>query len=380
VDPRQQRQPDGVDIPILLNSTPEETLAHRRSRARDGAVDSPFTTTVLELEQALLHSQAGKARIIVSKSGELIDYDAYLKQMGKDLPGSGPMLNAYPDSIGGSLTDLVALLKRPALQDAFQSAYLLPSIFNTDLDRGFSVIDYQLSDLFATEADLRALTDEGIDVKFDFILNHASVLSPQFQDLLRNGQRSPYTDFFIDWNGFWEGCGEMTPEGYIQPRAELIDEMFFRKPGLPILMVRMPDGTEKPYWNTFYQEVRYPDGGPAGPDGSHRPPVRLGQASWRTGSTRPSPRERDRVTSTSGASRTTVTSSSTCSSHGAATSARWTSTSSPPWCGTSTRTPSTGSPATGRRSSGWTRSPTPRRNRVPGTSSTTPGPGSSSTG
>jgi glycosidase len=247
----------GVDIPILLNSTPEETLAHRRSRARDGAVDSPFTTTVLELEQALLHSQAGTAQIIVSKSGELIDYDTYLRQMGKDLPGSGPMLNAYPDSIGGSLSDLVALLKSPELKDAFQSAYLLPSIFNTDLDRGFSVIDYQLSDLLATEADLRALTDEGIDFKFDFILNHASVLSPQFQDLLRNGPKSPYSDFFVDWNEFWEGCGEMTPEGYIQPRDELINEMFFRKPGLPILMVRMPDGTEKPYWNTFYQEVRY---------------------------------------------------------------------------------------------------------------------------
>jgi sucrose phosphorylase len=38
----------------------------------------------------------------------------------------------------------------------------------------------------------------------------------------------------------------------------LIAEMFFRKPGLPILMVRFPDGTERPYWNTFYQEVRYP--------------------------------------------------------------------------------------------------------------------------
>jgi hypothetical protein len=247
----------GVDIPILLNSTPEETLAHRRSRARDGATDSPFTTTVLELEQALLHSQAGRAQIIVSESGELIDYDTYLKQMGKDLPGSGPMLNMYPDSIGGSVSDLVALLKRPELKDAFQSAYLLPSIFNTDLDRGFSVIDYQLSDRFATEADLRALTDEGIDLKLDFILNHASVLSPQFQDVLRNGQTSPYTDFFIDWNEFWDGCGEMTPEGYIQPRDDLIREMFFRKPGLPILMVRMPDGTEKPYWNTFYQEVRY---------------------------------------------------------------------------------------------------------------------------
>jgi hypothetical protein len=247
----------GVDIPILLNSTPEETLAHRRSRNRDGATDSPFTTTVLELEQALLHSQAGRARIIVSKSGELIDYDTYLEQMGKDVPTSGPMLNVYPDSIGSSLTDLVGLLESPALQDAFRSVYVLPSIFNTDLDRGFSVIDYQLSDRFATEADLRALTDQGLDLKFDFILNHASVLSPQFQDLVRNGQRSPYEDFFIDWNEFWDGCGEMTPEGYIQPRDDLVAEMFFRKPGLPILMVRMPDGTEKPYWNTFYQEVRY---------------------------------------------------------------------------------------------------------------------------
>jgi glycosidase len=248
----------GVDLPILLNSTPEETLAHRRSRARDGAVDSPFTTTVLELEQALLFSQAGKARIIVSKSGELIDFDTYLEHMGEHLPSAAPMLNAYPDSIGGSLTDLVTLLQDPALADVFRSAYLLPSIFNTDLDRGFSVIDYELSERYATQADLRALADQGIDLKFDFILNHASVLSPQFQDLLRNGQRSRYADFFIDWNRFWDGCGEMTPQGYIQPRDEFLRDMFFRKPGLPILMVRMPDGTEKPYWNTFYQEVRYP--------------------------------------------------------------------------------------------------------------------------
>ena len=46
----------GVDIPILLNSTPEETLAHRRSRNRDGKTDSPFTMRVLELEQKKLHA------------------------------------------------------------------------------------------------------------------------------------------------------------------------------------------------------------------------------------------------------------------------------------------------------------------------------------
>ena len=61
----------GVDIPVLLNSTPEETLAHRKLRARDGAPDSPFTTMVLEIEQGLLQKQAHKAKIVVSKSGEL---------------------------------------------------------------------------------------------------------------------------------------------------------------------------------------------------------------------------------------------------------------------------------------------------------------------
>ena len=69
---------------------------------------------------------------------------------------------------------------------------------------------------------------------------------------------SKYKDFFIDWNAFWAGCGEMMPGGYIQPTPEYLHKMFFRKPGLPILMVRMPDGTEKPYWNTFYQQVDYP--------------------------------------------------------------------------------------------------------------------------
>lgn len=170
----------------------------------------------------------------------------------------GPMLNAYPDSMGGTLHDITAFLQRPELADAFSSFYILPSIFNTDLDRGFSVIDYQLNELLATEADLQALQKLGIDLKLDFILNHASVLSPQFQDILKNGEDSPYRDFFIDWNKFWDGHGQMTPEGYVQPEEALIKGMFFRKPGLPLLMVRMPSGKETPYWNTFYQEIKYP--------------------------------------------------------------------------------------------------------------------------
>ncbi|HMO10859.1 MAG TPA: hypothetical protein PKB06_05015, partial [Actinotalea sp.] len=246
----------GVDVPILLNSTPAETLAHRRARNRDGGVDSPFTTMVLEIEQDKLRAGAHRAAIIVSKSGQLWDHATYQDAMGTGVD-AGPMLNAYPDSLGGTLADLVEVVRRPEVAGAFTSAYLLPSVFHTDLDRGFSVIDYGLSDQLASREDLAALAAAGVWTKLDFILNHASVLSPQFQDLLAHGESSRYADFFIDWNAFWEGRGTMTPEGYVQPDPDLIADMFFRKPGLPILMVRLPDGTEKPYWNTFYQEVRY---------------------------------------------------------------------------------------------------------------------------
>ena len=72
---------EGVDIPVLLNSTPAETLAHRRARNRDGKTDSAFTTMVLEIEQQKLEAQAHKARIILSKQGELLSYAEYRRRM-----------------------------------------------------------------------------------------------------------------------------------------------------------------------------------------------------------------------------------------------------------------------------------------------------------
>jgi hypothetical protein len=71
----------GVDIPILLNSTPQETLEHRRSRNRDGATDSPFTTMVLEIEQDMLISQAPNAKLILSKNSEILTYRDFVRFM-----------------------------------------------------------------------------------------------------------------------------------------------------------------------------------------------------------------------------------------------------------------------------------------------------------
>ena len=173
----------------------------------------------------------------------------------------GPMLNAYPDSLGGTLSDAVAFLQEKEVKGAFSSFYILPSLFNTDLDRGFSVIDYGINGVIAKEQNLEALQSMGIDLKLDFILNHLSVQSPQFQDLVEKGDASAYKDFFIDWNKFWEGCGDLDEEGVLVPRQEYIKDMFFRKPGLPVLVVEFADGTKRPYWNTFYQQVDVDENG-----------------------------------------------------------------------------------------------------------------------
>ena len=124
------------------------------------------------------------------------------KTSAQTLPG-GVMFNAYPDSIGKKLADTVEFLKRPELKDTFSLFYILPTFFNSDLDRGFSIIDYDINEELVKPENLDDLNELGIQIKLDLVLNHLSVRSPQFQDLLINGKDSPYRDFFIDWDEFW---------------------------------------------------------------------------------------------------------------------------------------------------------------------------------
>ena len=112
-----------------------------------------------------------------------------------DLP-NGVMFNAYPDSIGRDLADTVGMLKKPEFKDAFSLFYILPTIFHSDLDRGFSIIDYDINEELVSPKDLDELNELGIQIKFDLVLNHLSVRSPQFIDLLENGSDSPYSDFW----------------------------------------------------------------------------------------------------------------------------------------------------------------------------------------
>ena len=170
---------------------------------------------------------------------------------------NGVMLNVYPDSIGEKFSDTIDVLKMIEFKDVFSLLYVLPTFFNSDLDRGFSIIDYDINKDLVDTKDLRDLEELQIKLKFDIVLNHLSVASPQFKDLLQYGNKSKYKDFFINWNEFWEGNGVENEDGIIIPKPEFLNKLFMRKSGLPILKVRFPDGSEQPYWNTFYQQITY---------------------------------------------------------------------------------------------------------------------------
>ena len=170
---------------------------------------------------------------------------------------NGVMLNIYPDSIGQKFSDTIAMLKMAEFKEVFSLLYVLPTFFNSDLDRGFSIIDYDINKDLVDTKDLKDLNELQIKLKFDIVLNHLSVASPQFKDMLQYGNESKFKDFFINWNEFWEGNGVKNEDGIVIPKPEFLHKLFMRKSGLPILKVRFPDGTEQPYWNTFYQQITY---------------------------------------------------------------------------------------------------------------------------
>ena len=82
----------------------------------------------------------------------------------------GAMLNTYPDSLGKNMGEMIEFLSMPEMKDVFQSLYLMPSVFNSDIDRGYSIITYDLAETVATEEDFAKLREMGFDMIFDFIL------------------------------------------------------------------------------------------------------------------------------------------------------------------------------------------------------------------
>lgn len=70
----------GIDIPIMLCGSPQDTLEHRKKRNRDKNVDSSFMQTVLSIEWDKLMKQAKTASLIVTPEGNDLEYQKLVVQ------------------------------------------------------------------------------------------------------------------------------------------------------------------------------------------------------------------------------------------------------------------------------------------------------------
>lgn len=155
--------------------------------------------------------------------------------------GPGPQLITYPDSLGGELRHVVELLEGP-LSGHFSGIHLLPP-FPSSGDRGFSPITYdEIEPRFGSWDEVEQIA-AGHDLVLDLMVNHISRHSPEFQDFLRRGRRSPHADLFITLDKVWRD-GEPEPSD--------VARISLRKPGSPFSTVNIEEsGQEERIWTTF---------------------------------------------------------------------------------------------------------------------------------
>src|SRR5215204_5688193 len=157
---------------------------------------------------------------------------------------SRPQLLTYPDSLGGNIGVLAALLDGP-LAGLFRGVHILPP-FPSSGDRGFAPLTYtEIDPRFGSWADIEQIAEHH-DVLLDLMINHISRASPQFQDFLRRGRRSPDADLFITLDKVWTNG---------DPVAADVARIFLRKPNAPFSAVTIEEtGEVERIWTSFGSE------------------------------------------------------------------------------------------------------------------------------
>ncbi|MFK7887285.1 MAG: sucrose phosphorylase [Gammaproteobacteria bacterium] len=149
-------------------------------------------------------------------------------------------LITYVDRLGGTLQRLSALLC-DQLQGLFGGVHLLPFFDPIDgADAGFDPSDHTTVDKrLGNWSDVQEL-GRHTPVMADLIVNHVSSESPQFLDVIENGQGSDYWTLFLKENDVFE-----------EASAERIDQLYRPRPGPPFTKIRLQDGTTVNFWTTF---------------------------------------------------------------------------------------------------------------------------------
>ena len=154
---------------------------------------------------------------------------------------SAPQLMTYPDSLGGDLAALDALLRGP-LDGLFGGVHILPP-FPSSGDRGFAPLTYrEIDPRFGSWADVEHIAQHH-DVVLDLMVNHISRRSVEFEDFLRLGRRSRFADLFITVDKVW-------PNG--DPPDDEVARIFLRKPDSPFSTVTIEGSLEtERVWTSF---------------------------------------------------------------------------------------------------------------------------------
>ena len=153
------------------------------------------------------------------------------------------MLITYADSLGNNLKDLEKVLVED-LKGSIGGVHLLP-FFPSTGDRGFAPTDYRVVDpKFGNWKDVEAI-GEKYYLMFDFMVNHLSKQSTEFQDFKKKHNESKYADLFIRYHNYW-------PEN--RPTKADIDLIYKRKDKAPFQEVHFADGVKEEVWNTFGEE------------------------------------------------------------------------------------------------------------------------------
>jgi sucrose phosphorylase len=128
-------------------------------------------------------------------------------------------LITYPDSLGGDLRKLNYVLDTyfPGLFSG--GIHILPP-FPSSGDRGFAPLTYlEIEPKFGSWEDIKCIGEKH-DILLDLMVNHISAKSHYFQDFLKKGRKSEYSDLFITMDKIW-------PEG--NPPREEIEKIFLRR-------------------------------------------------------------------------------------------------------------------------------------------------------
>lgn len=122
---------------------------------------------------------------------------------GKDRSYINKQWGEVPDPksfYGGDLRGIIE--KLDYLQTLGITAIYLTPVFRSPSNHKYDTVDYfHVDEMFGSNADLKELADEvhrrGMKLVLDAVFNHCSMHCAQFRDVLQNGKKSRYFDWFL---------------------------------------------------------------------------------------------------------------------------------------------------------------------------------------